>query len=81
MGAAAPVTSVDRHVGRRIRGKRRALALAQEDLAKALYVDGDRIEAYERGTEPVPREHLIRLSEILGVSLDYFFPAIPPHES
>jgi transcriptional regulator with XRE-family HTH domain len=74
------VTSIDQHVGRRIRGKRRALALTQEDLAKALGVDGHRIEAYERGTEPVPQEHLIRLSGVLGVSVDYFYPAVPPPE-
>ena len=74
------MTPVDQHVGRRIRGKRRALALTQEDLAKALGVDSHRIEVYERGTEPVPREHLIRLSDVLGVSIDYFFPMVPPPE-
>jgi transcriptional regulator with XRE-family HTH domain len=75
------VTSVDQHVGRRIRGKRRALALTQEDLANALGVDSDRIEAYERGTEPVPREQLDRLSAILGVTVDYFLPTMPPPAS
>ena len=71
------VTPVDRHVGRRIRGKRRALALTEEALAKALGVDVDRIRAYERGTERVPSEHLVRLSEIMEVPLSYFFPATP----
>ena len=74
------MTPVDQHVGRRIRGKRRALALTQDDLAKALGVDSHRIEAYERGTEPVPRVHLIRLCDVLGVPIDYFFPAVPPPE-
>jgi transcriptional regulator with XRE-family HTH domain len=74
------VNPVDQHVGRRIRGKRRALALTQEDLAKALGVDSHRIEAYERGTEPVPQAHLIRLSEVFGVSIDYFHLAVPPPE-
>jgi transcriptional regulator with XRE-family HTH domain len=71
------VTPVDRHVGRRIRGKRRALGLTEEGLAKALGVDVDRIGAYERGTERVPSEHLVRISEIMEVSLSYFFPACP----
>lgn len=71
------MTPVDRHVGRRIRGKRRALGLSEEGLAKALDVDVDRIAAYERGTERVPSEHLVRLSEIMEVSLSYFFPACP----
>jgi transcriptional regulator with XRE-family HTH domain len=69
------VTPVDQHVGRRIRGKRRALGLTEDGLAKSLGVDADRICAYEHGTERVPSELLIRLGEIMGVSLSYFFPA------
>jgi transcriptional regulator with XRE-family HTH domain len=71
------MTPVDQHVGRRIRGKRRALALTEDDLAKALGVDPGRIEAYERGTMRVPPEHVTRLSEFLGVPVSYFFPADP----
>ena len=71
------MTPVDQHVGRRIRGKRRALGLTEDDLARALGVDVDTIEAYERGTERVPSEHLIRLSEIMEVPLSYFFPTTP----
>ena len=52
------MTPVDRHVGRRIRGTRRALGLVEDDLAKALGVDSGRIIAYERGTERVPSEQL-----------------------
>jgi transcriptional regulator with XRE-family HTH domain len=71
------VTPVDRHVGRRIRGKHRALGLVEDDLAKALGVDSGRIIAYERGTERVPSEQLARLSEIMQVPLGYFFPTAP----
>jgi transcriptional regulator with XRE-family HTH domain len=71
------VTSVDRHVGRRIRGKRRALGLTEDDLAKALGMDVARIRAYERGTERVPSEHMVRLSEHMEVPLSYFFPTTP----
>lgn len=71
------MTPVDQHVGRRIRGKRRALAFTVGDLAKALGVDPSQVEAYERGTTRVPPEHLTRLSEFLGVPVSYFFPATP----
>ena len=37
--------AVDRHVGRRIRGKRRAMGLSVADLAKVLDVAGDEITA------------------------------------
>ena len=71
------MTPIDRHVGRRIRGKRRALGLSEDDLAGALGVESGRIRAYERATERVPSEQLVRLSEILGVAISYFFPTTP----
>jgi transcriptional regulator with XRE-family HTH domain len=74
----APVTTpVDRHVGRRLRGKRRALGLAEQDLASVLGVDIGTIRAYEHATARVPAEHLVRLGEFMDVALNYFFPATP----
>jgi transcriptional regulator with XRE-family HTH domain len=67
----------DRHVARRIKGKRIALGLAEVDVAAVLGVEYGIIEAYERGTEPVPSEHLARLGEYFGVPLGYFLPAVP----
>ena len=69
------VTPVDQHVARRIRGKRRALGLSADSVAKALGVEPTLIAAYERGEEPVPCAHLVRLGEILDVPIDYFFPS------
>jgi transcriptional regulator with XRE-family HTH domain len=71
------MTLVDQHVGRRIRGKRRAMGLTEDDLARALGVGRDVIETYERATERVPPEHLIKLADFLGVSVSYFFPTTP----
>jgi transcriptional regulator with XRE-family HTH domain len=74
---ASIATSVDQHVGRRIRGKRRALGLSEENLATALGVEANQIAAYERAAERVPSDHLIRLSQVFGVPLSYFFPTTP----
>jgi transcriptional regulator with XRE-family HTH domain len=71
------MTPIDRHVGRRLRGKRRALGLSQDDLARALGTGNDVIEAYERGTLRIPGEHLLKLADYLGVPVSYFFPATP----
>ena len=71
------MTPADRHVGRRIRGKRRALGLPQAHLAGELGVPVDKIEAYERGTERVPAEHLVTLAEFFDVPISYFFPTGP----
>ena len=64
-------------MGRRIRGKRRALGLSEENLAVELGVEAVQIAAYERAVERVPSAHLIRLSQVLDVPLSYFFPARP----
>ena len=71
------MTPIDQHVGRRIKGKRIALALSEDDLASRLGVRRDVIEAYERGTVRIPGEHLLKLSESLGVPVSYFFPSTP----
>jgi transcriptional regulator with XRE-family HTH domain len=68
---------VDRHIARRLRGKRLALGLSEDQLAHAIGVEVDRIEAYEHAAERVPSDHIVRLSEILDVPLSYFFPTIP----
>lgn len=65
----------DAHVGRRIRGKRRAMGLEQDALARVLGVSAAAIEAYETGVVPVPDEHLRQLVIYFGVPLDYFLPA------
>jgi transcriptional regulator with XRE-family HTH domain len=69
------MTPDDRHIGRRIRGKRRALGLSEDVLARQLGIEARLIEAYERATERVPSDHLVRLSEIFGVPLSYILPA------
>ncbi len=68
---------VDRHVGRRIRGKRRALGLTEDDLAKTLGISADLVLAYEQARTRVPPDHLIRLGDVFGVPVSYFFPAMP----
>jgi transcriptional regulator with XRE-family HTH domain len=74
-------TSIDLHIGRRIRGKRRALGLSEESLAAALGVETGRIAGYERATEVVSSDHLVRLSQVIEVPLSYFFPAAPYRSS
>lgn len=64
----------DAHIGRRIRGKRRAMGLEQIALARMLGVAVDRIDAYETGATAVPAEQLRQLADYFGVPLDYFLP-------
>ena len=71
------MTPIDRHVGRRLRGKRRALGLSEDDLARVLGVGRDVIEGYESAKMRVPGEHLLKLAQYLGVPISYFFPTTP----
>lgn len=64
--------SIARRIARRIRGKRRALGLTQDQVADALGVPPATIEAYERATLSVPPEHLVKLAELFEVSPSYF---------
>ena len=48
-----PMTPIDGHMGRRIRGKRRALGLSEDDLARALGVGEWGIRERARRGEPV----------------------------
>ncbi len=69
------MTPVDQHVARRIRGKRLALGLTKDDLASAVGIAREWLDAYEQATARVPAEQLILLSEFLGVPVSYFFPS------
>jgi transcriptional regulator with XRE-family HTH domain len=57
-----------------MRGKRLALGLSEVQIANALGIGREVLENYERGRARVAPEHLIRLCEILGVPISYFFP-------
>lgn len=68
------ISAMDQHVARRLRGKRRALAISEARLATALGIAPELIEAYERSLIPVPPEHLRQLGDLFGVPVSYFLP-------
>jgi len=64
--------SIDQRIGVRIRGKRLALGLSEDDVATAIGESTKTIAAYERGGVRVPPDHLTRLAEFMGVTFGYF---------
>lgn len=58
-------------IGRRIYNCRRSISLTQEQLAEKMDVSVQMISNLERGNKEIKISNLIRLSSILGVSLDY----------
>jgi transcriptional regulator with XRE-family HTH domain len=59
-------------MGQRLRRERLVAGKTQEELARALGVDGSRIEGYESGEERISPSHLARMCLVLGVPLSWF---------
>lgn len=68
---------IDVHVGQRIRQRRTLLGLSQEKLGEAIGLTFQQVQKYERGANRVSSSRLFDLSEILGVTVSYFFEEMP----
>jgi transcriptional regulator with XRE-family HTH domain len=84
-----PPDPVDRHVGERIRERRRELGLSQEQLARAVAVSVQQLQKYERATNRVSASKLFEIAQVLRVAPSRFFdgahdvappPRIRPYE-
>lgn len=58
-------------MGLRIKEKRKSLKLTQEEIAEILDISVKHLSEVERGLTGLSIENLIKLSNILGVSIDY----------
>ncbi|MGN0516002.1 helix-turn-helix domain-containing protein [Eubacterium sp.] len=58
-------------MGLRIKDKRKNLKLTQEEIAEMLDISVKHFSEVERGLTGLSIENLIKLSNILGVSIDY----------
>ncbi len=68
---------VDRHVGSRIRIRRKLLKFSQKDLAARLGLSYQQVQKYENGSNRVSASVLHRMAHCLGVSILYFFEGAP----
>ena len=71
---------IDIHVGRRLRQRRRLLALTQEKLAQAVDIRFQQIQKYESGANRISASRLWSLAKALDVSVSYFFEGMNGHE-
>jgi transcriptional regulator with XRE-family HTH domain len=69
----SPKGAIDLNVGARIRARREALAMSQDDLANKAGVSYQQIQKYEIGASSVPLPRLVTVAAILGVEVGYFF--------
>jgi transcriptional regulator with XRE-family HTH domain len=75
----------DRHVGGRVRMRRKMLAMSQERLAEALGISCQQVQKCEKGANRIGASRLQQISHILQVPLEFFFEGAPnalaPHDS
>jgi transcriptional regulator with XRE-family HTH domain len=73
---AVELTTLDRHVGARVRGRRLELQLSESSAAEALRCTIDYLRACEEGTAHISAVLLFEMSRILEVEVSYFFDGV-----
>ena len=68
---------IDVHVGERVRRRRRALGVSQEQLADKLGLTFQQVQKYERGANRVSASKLYQIAAALQASISYFFEGLP----
>jgi transcriptional regulator with XRE-family HTH domain len=75
----------DRHIGSRVRMRRKMLAMSQTQLADALGITFQQVQKNESGTNRIGASRLHQISHILQVPVAFFFEGAPnasaPHGS
>lgn len=67
---------IDIHLGRRLRSRRRALSLTQNELAGACGLKFQQIQKYESAANRMSAACLWQLSQALGVGAAYFYDGL-----
>lgn len=68
-------TSVDLHVGRKLKDKRKQLGLTPDALARSIAIDTETYRDMEAGQTRIGAPKLYALAQQLGVSIVFFFEA------
>ena len=68
---------IDKHVGSRLRMRRKMLGMSQEKLGEALKITFQQVQKYEKGTNRISASRLQHISHILQVSVPFFFEGAP----
>ena len=67
---------VDRHIGARLRERRVALGLTQQQLAELVGITYQQAHKYETGANRIAAGRLHALARVLGVEPGYFFEGL-----
>ncbi len=72
---------VDRHVGLRIRMRRKEIGVSQERLAEALGITFQQVQKYERGANRVSASKLWEIAAALRTNVGYFYEGLGERET
>lgn len=68
------LNNIDSYVGKKLKEKRKKFGLTQTELSKQVGISFQQIQKYETGQNRISASMLFKMSNILKVKLDYFFP-------
>jgi transcriptional regulator with XRE-family HTH domain len=71
------INPIYKHVGGRVRMRRLMLDMSQSDLADGLGLTFQQVQKYEKGANRVSASRLQHISQILQVSVPFFFEGAP----
>jgi transcriptional regulator with XRE-family HTH domain len=63
----------DRHVGKRVRMRRKMLSMSQTNLGTALGLTFQQVQKYEKGTNRIGAGRLQQMAHVLQVPVSFFF--------
>jgi transcriptional regulator with XRE-family HTH domain len=67
---------IDRHVGLRIRMRRRELGVSQERLAESIGLTFQQVQKYERAANRVSASKLWEMAQALSTNVAYFYEGL-----
>lgn len=70
-------STVDKHVGKRVRMRRLMIKMSQEKLAAQLGLTFQQVQKYEKGVNRISASRLREMSHALRVPIPFFFEGLP----
>ena len=72
--------TVDIHVGIRVRTRRKAIRISQQELARQLQLTFQQVQKYERGSNRISASKLYEISKVLQVPVAWFFEGLEQND-
>jgi transcriptional regulator with XRE-family HTH domain len=68
---------IDAHIGSRVKLRRMAIGMSQEQLGQALGLTFQQVQKYEKGLNRIGAGRLYRIAQVLDVPVSSFFEGLP----